>query len=633
MGVDGGDTSEVADGAAPDSTAVDVLAEVRDAADAGGDSDLDATDTRPPTDLSPPFPDVDAGACVEGAPCAAVISGPCQVGRCNALGQCVTVPAVGCCTSDSDCDDFTAPSACEVLRCTNTMCTPDPRPGCCVSSDGCDDGLACTVDLCSGAGGRCAHCASGCDCPGPFEVYSNDFSASDPQAAGFFIEDLDPTDGVSWRPTIRRFISPPASMRLGDTICPTYYSGALNADCQPVDPAGADAGVVEATLYSPPISLPLTPGGHAGLVWVWSDVEPLGTGGPGERDVLRVSVDPGLGVAWPASSSLAVGKSTGGAWRLLAFDLAPYGGATVRLRFAFDTLDASANHHEGVYLDDLSVVSRCQGGCCATDADCAGIAGDAGADGCRSPRCIDLDDGAGKVCALLPDDPALPCTACDSPGSPGSPGSNVACDDQNPCTADSCDNGGVCRHDAFCCFEQLVLSAGFEDGLAGWFVTDDQPTDTVGWRSTHDLAVVGGSSAWFGDPGTGNYAGDARVSGSLSSATVVMPKVGASGAEAQVSFWLRLGTEWDGQLYDNPAGLDRLTLSVIASGSAAEVWSSDEVGGSTGGLWVPVSVPLESYAGRAVQLRFVFDSVDGTANEHEGAYIDGLELGARCGTP
>ncbi len=620
-GSGGADAAEIADASDADASRLDTesgasdLTDRDDAADAG---DTGADDLELPRDLGPPRPDADASGCVEGSPCAATISGPCQVGRCNALGQCVTVPDVGCCTDDGDCGALTPPSACEVLRCISSKCVPDPRPGCCVTVEQCDDGYACTTDLCGGPGGRCVHCPSGCECPGAFELYAHTFSGPDPQASGFLIEDLGPTDRVSWRRSTRRFVSPPASLHLSDLECPTYYSGALNADCQPSDPGAADAGVVKLTLYSPPIPLPLTPGGHAALVWVWSAVEPLKTGGPSERDVLRVSVDPGLGVAWPATSTLAVGKSTGGTWRLLAFDLAPYGGSTVRLRFAFDTLDTSDNHHEGIYLDDLSVVSRCTGGCCTSDADCAGLPG---ADGCRIPRCIDLDDGAGTICALLPDDPAARCTACEP---------QDACDDENPCTADTCDAAGACRHDAFCCFEQVVLSASFEGGLAGWFVDGGQPSDPVGWRSTNAQAVVGGSAAWFGDPATGTYAGDGRVSGSLTSAAVMMPQAGVVGADLAVSFWLRLGTEWDGQFYDNPAGLDRLTLEVVVAEKSVTVWSSDEVEGSTGGLWVPVTVSMADYAAKAVQLRFVFDSVDETANDHEGAFIDGLELGGRC---
>ncbi|MCB9729896.1 MAG: hypothetical protein H6744_15665 [Deltaproteobacteria bacterium] len=592
----------------------------------GGDADLDAPDQSTDaadgaSDDGAGPSDADASACPEGAPCPATISGPCQMGRCNALGQCVTVPVPGCCDFDADCASVTPPSACDVIRCVGGLCVPEAVPGCCSSSDQCDDGLACTLDQCSGPGGRCVHCAVECPCEGPVELYSAHFSEAEPQAAGFFVEDLDPNDHVSWRSSSRRYVSPPTSLRLGDATCPTYYNGALDPDCQPVDAAGADSSPVELTLYSPAIPLPPAPGGHAGLVWLWSEVEPLTTGGPGERDVLRVAVDPGLGQFWPVTSSLAVGKSTGGEWRLLAFDMTPWSGNTVRLRFIFDTLDSADNHHEGVYLDDLSVVSRCEGGCCFSDSDCAGLPG---ADGCRVPRCVPLADGAGNVCALLPPDPGKPCTACDP---------EDACDDGNPCTSDSCDAALACRHDAFCCFEQVVLSASFEEGLSGWFVDDDQPADPVSWRTTTALAVVGGTSAWFGDPATGTYATGGRVRGSLTSSSVILPEAPTTGGELGVSFWLRLGTEWDGQLYDNPAGLDRLSLEIIGAGHITEVWSSDEVGGSTEGLWVPVSVPLLEYAGRPVQLRFTFDSVDDTSNDHEGAFIDGLELGGRCPSP
>ncbi|MGM0574456.1 MAG: hypothetical protein ACQEXJ_01805 [Myxococcota bacterium] len=610
-GTDLADAPEVPDGAVPPDPGPP---------DAGSDPGLpdapvdtgDAADPGPTADVPP---EVDGG-CIPDTACPLSTGSPCLQGRCNQVGECVAVPVPGCCLEDTDCADATPPDACHDMRCVNHACTPVARPGCCVDTAACDDGEACTLDSCPGPGGRCVHCPQDCACPIGVHPLTADFSAASISMSGFIVSDEQPSDDVTWRTSDRRFLSPPRAAWLGDPTCGTYFSGPLGEDCQPT---GEGSGPVRAVLRTPAFDLSEVPAGHVALFWVWADVEPAQTGGPEERDALRVSLEEALSDdRWPLTSSVAVGKDTGGRWRLLSADLSPWAGESARLRFTFDTLDGEDNHHEGVYLDDVSVVPRCEGGCCTEDDECADLAA---GDPCAEPRCVSLSDGAGSVCAAVPRDPGRPCEACTDDGD---------CDDDNPCTTDTCGEEGRCEHVAFCCFQEAVLADGFEDGLSAWFVADDQPGDGITWQTTETLAVEGSASAWLGDPDTGTYGDAGAVRVRMTSPHVALPQPGGPEAVVGLSFWLRLSTEWDDQVYDNPAGIDRLSLRILAGGEEVEVWSSDDVGGSTGGLWVPVEVDLGDFAGESVQLRWTFDTVDDNANDFAGPYLDDLVVGTLC---
>ncbi|MDP6945954.1 MAG: hypothetical protein QF464_17520, partial [Myxococcota bacterium] len=489
------------------------------------------------------------------------------------------------------------------------------RPGCCSTSEACDDTEACTTDAClSGPGGQCVNCPQSCPCPESAPLLDATFDGATINSEGFGIQDQQ-FDEVTWRLSSRRAVSEPSAAWIGHASCPTYYSGSLSADCQPSSAVQADGGSVRAELVSPSLSLPSSPGGHVATFWVWSDVEPLGDGGPGERDLLTVKVeDASTGVQWTMASSLWVGKHTEGGWRQMGVDLSPWTGATITLRLVFDTLDGHDNHHEGVYIDDLRVVARCKNGCCDVDADCVASTG---SDPCTRMQCLELADGAGSACTPAPISPGHVCTACTS---------DDACADNNPCTEDRCDTDGVCVHDAFCCFESVIFTEGFEAGLFGWFVSDGQPNDGVTWLTSDAMATEGLGSVWFTDPSTGTYDTGAPVRAALDSPILMLDEPSNEQGDAQVAFWLMLSTEWDGQLYDNPAGLDRLSVEVFAAGDALEIWSSDEIGGSTEGAWQEVIIALPVDVSSSFQLRFVFDSLDGAANGFAGPRLDDLRV-------
>jgi hypothetical protein len=590
-----------------------------DAADTSDDGS-DTTDT-----------DDDAVSCPLDESCTPLFSLPvCGEGRCDGRGDCVASPIVGCCTSDAECPVRPGLPACERPRCLSLRCADVPIPGCCLKDDECDDGATTTADVCGPETGLCTHCAPG-SCDGSTPVFSADFEFPTLLSAGFSLTDDNLGDPVRWQISHARAYTGARAAYLGDTRCRTYYSGGLDEACVAVDPFEQDSRRILASVTTPPIALPSTPddGGATASVWVWSDVEPLAGGLPNEADVLRVSVLSTTAdvPVWPVTSTLAVGKTTQGEWRQLRFDMTPWRGQTVRLRFAFDTFDGRDNRHEGVFLDDLEVSERCASrGCCVSDSDCDHLTHGP----CEAARCTPLTNGGGRVCTVASETPGVLCETCD-------PNGQSICNDDNPCTTDQCSPDGRCLHDTFCCFRETHFEASFETGLSGWTVSDDAPDDGVMWQTSTTFQSDGAASAWFGDAATGTYDVAAPVEGAITSGPIQLPPAQVGSPGLSLSFVLSLATEWDGTSYDNPTGLDRLSIEIIsletAPSIATEVWSSDGLGGTTQGVPTNVMVPIDGFGGQKVQLRIGFRSGDANANAFAGPFIDALKLRTRCASP
>ena len=294
------------------------------------------------------------------------------------------------------------------------------------------------------------------------------------------------------------------------------------------------------------------------------------------------------------------------------------GGNWAPLHFHFDTLQNLDNLHEGVYIDDIQVVPRCVGGCCTSDVECQGLPLE---DGCSQAKCIELDGGAGNVCAAVPTKPGELCQPCSD---------DAECSDGNPCTADTCSEAGTCEYAVFCCFEENAFATSFEEPLTDFYVGDSNPNDGVGWKLTGQSAALGFSSAWIADEATSTYDTGETVDVSLTTPTFNLPANSEVAGTLGLAFWLNLSTEWDGQQYSNPAGIDRLSVSVVQGPVSTEVWSSDAIGGSTGGIWQPIEVELGQWAEAPIQIRFSFKSGDAVNNAFVGPIIDAIKVGRIC---
>jgi hypothetical protein len=99
-----------------------------------------------------------------------------------------------------------------------------------------------------------------------------------------------------------------------------------------------------------------------------------------------------------------------------------------------------------------------------------------------------------------------------------------------------------------------------------------------------------------------------------------------------------MDTEWSdvpSAQYVNPpipgaSKLDWFSVQVLSGGVADTIWSSDAIFGTTAGKWLPVTVPLDAYAGKSVQVCLHFDAGDGTLNDKPGVNIDNLSVTEAC---
>jgi len=138
-----------------------------------------------------------------------------------------------------------------------------------------------------------------------------------------------------------RAASPPSSLYFGDPAAHTY-----NVDVQ--TPVGGKAVFAELDLtktLEPELRFQL-----------WKETELVAS-----SDVLSVVVilDGQESTVW-SSAQYPQFANTAGAFVPVNVSLAFYTGDTVAVAFVFDTVNGFANTYEGVYLDDIQVVGKCQ---------------------------------------------------------------------------------------------------------------------------------------------------------------------------------------------------------------------------------------------------------------------------------
>jgi hypothetical protein len=352
-----------------------------------------------------------SGCVHEGKVCAS--SGPCEVAACSAAtGQCTAAP-VDCDDGDPCTDD-----SCDAL----TGCSHAPSVGvvCCEEDGDCADPGPCAVATCSA--GVCTKTAvAGVGCCEE-AVWSESFDGG--VAGGF---SLGGSGAVGWTVIPPGPKAPSPALYFGDPASGTY-----------------DFGTSAGTATSPAVLLPL--GVESALSFsARLDVEPAAG-----FDVLTVEILAPDGLAVPVWTK-AVDLEALDAWESYSLDLSGLAGTEIRVRFTFDTVDASWNDGGGVWVDDLAVTSTCAPRPCAAEGDCADrlvqIIGSCEDGACAyAPNAwtcgepADCDDGD----ACTEDD----CTVgfCDAAPADGCCSGPEDCDDGDVCTMDLClgGPGGAC---------------------------------------------------------------------------------------------------------------------------------------------------------------------------------------------
>ena len=163
-----------------------------------------------------------------------------------------------------------------------------------------------------------------------------------------------------------------------------------------------------------------------------------------------------------------------------------------------------------------------------------------------------------------------------------------------------------------------LTTYNFEGGLQGWTINNNVlgtgPAAGLWHLSTRrggDANHSATTSFYYGSETTGNYDTGAHNSGAIISPSFVVP------AGAGVAFKYFLDTE-------GGTSFDQARLQVSNNGGTT--WTALLGPLAESGTFTASSASLAAFAGQTVQIRFLFDTVDGDSNAFEGWYIDDVQL-------
>ena len=199
----------------------------------------------------------------------------------------------------------------------------------------------------------------------------------------------------------------------------------------------------------------------------------------------------------------------------------------------------------------------------------------------------------------------------------------ASCDDDHPCTIDTCDPGLGCVHalqsGPQCETSAVLFEATFDDGTTSGLTVEDlaltagENESAVVW--TPDLKSHSGAGAlYFGIPGTYNFDSGKTVASTARTDTIDLP----SDAWARLSLWVYVDVEPE-------PDWDVLTVFVEADGGTTPVWTKTQVN-TTMQSWQFIAVDLSAFMGKSVQVGVTFDSVEHTFNDSLGVVIDTLRV-------
>ncbi len=231
-----------------------------------------------------------------------------------------------------------------------------------------------------------------------------------------------------------------------------------------------------------------------------------------------------------------------------------------------------------------------------------------GCDGC-SAVCALETCGDGVICAGLgetcDDGNTAPCDGCSSVCKTEVCGNglldcNEQCDDGNPASCDGCST---------CKVDELAYLDQFESGTNGWSETGLWNQDT--YRS------VSPSHAWYyGNPVLHNYQTffPPENAGTITSPIIDLSDV--SGSALMFNYFLKT---------QNQAGLDVASVKVSRDFFVSDITTLVSQLPDAG-AFTKKSYDLSAFNGDQIQVRFGFDTVDGTQNVFVGFYVDDVTV-------
>jgi len=196
------------------------------------------------------------------------------------------------------------------------------------------------------------------------------------------------------------------------------------------------------------------------------------------------------------------------------------------------------------------------------------------------------------------------------------------CDDGDPmCTDDQCIDG-LCSWTKLSkpgCCEPVMQQSDFESGKPDWLVPQGTSA-TAKWQwLTGKQAKSGKGALYYGDPTKGNFDTGATHSGTIQQAVALTLPLGAT-----VKFSFQLWMDTEGGSYDE------FKVNVIGASGPKAVFVKSTYPKWQLKQWMPIEVDLSAYAGQAVVLQLLFDTIDQIGNGGEGVYVDDWKLERNC---
>jgi hypothetical protein len=419
-----------------------------------------------------------------------------------------------------------------------------------------------------------------------------------------------------WHLTTKRSGSPTHSQWFGDETTGTYGPGsAPTSTMSRPEPAGnvpMATAIGYGELTSP--SIPVAGRTAATLsFWHWRQVEYYA----GSYDKTYVQVKYGSG-GWQTVWSLDSSTRSSKTWEQVSRSLSiPSDASSLQVRFVFDSVDAYANNYAGWFIDDVALST----------------------------------DGPDRVAAVTFS--PLPSTysariyvtlSCATPGAT----IHYTTDGTDPTAISSVYSAPITVS-----FTTTVKARAYKTGLADSVTvshtyvigfSDDMESDqkwtaTGLWHLTTKRSNSPTHSRWFGDETTGTYgpgsaptstmsrpepAGNAPMATGVAHGELTSPSIPVAGrTAATLSF-----RHWRDVEYSARGSYDKTYVQVkYGSGGWHTVWSLDSSTPSSR-AWEQVNQSLLRIPSgvSSLQVRFVFDSVDGYNNNYAGWFIDDVDV-------
>jgi hypothetical protein len=233
-------------------------------------------------------------------------------------------------------------------------------------------------------------------------------------------------------------------------------------------------------------------------------------------------------------------------------------------------------------------------GCCTANEDCNDDLP------CTADSCTDNNQ-----CESVPISGLVCCTE------------DAECDDgDDVCTVDSCTDG-LCSYqyaEIEGCCEPTIFGESFEGELVGWTMTAS--TEACGWQVyTQGQSKSPPGALYYGNPATKNY--DCGINTGTATSPVI--QVPVNGATLEFDIWWAV---------ESNAGFDKITVDIISEGVGKQLFAKPN--SSQQKTWKHMTFDLSPWAGKNIQVVFKFDSKDQLANNTEGVYVDNVEVLRDC---